>query len=52
VIVKILIESGELDRVPPNPDAKLESPAAQHIKRRGLRRHQISLTLRQDQHLG
>ena len=50
-VVKILVEPGELDLVPTDPDAEPEAPARQHVETRGLLGDEHGLALRQDQHL-
>ncbi len=51
-VAEILVEAGELDRVPADPDPEPEAPAAQHVERGGLLGDEHGLALRQDQHLG
>ena len=51
-IVEILVEPGELDLVPADPDAEPEPAAAQHIERSRLLGDENGLALRQDQHAG
>ena len=50
--MEILVEPGELDLVPADPDPEPETPAAQHIEAGRLLGDQRGLALRQDQHLG
>ena len=51
-VVKILVEPGELDLVPADPDAEPEPPAAQHVETGRLLGDEHGLALRQDQHAG
>ena len=51
-IVEILVEAGELDRVPADPDAEPEPAAAQNIERGRLFGDENGLALRQDQDAG
>jgi hypothetical protein len=51
-VAEILVEAGELDRVPTDPDPEPEAPAAQHVQRGGLLGDDHGLALCQDQHLG
>ena len=51
-VAEILVEAGELDRVPADPDPEPEASAAQHVERGGLLGDEHGLALRQDQHLG
>jgi len=51
-VVEILVEAGELDLVPADPDAEAEPAAAQHIERGRLLCDENGLALRQDQHAG
>jgi hypothetical protein len=48
-VSEILIETDELDLVPPDANAQPEPPLAQHIQTRCLFRDQRSLALRHDQ---
>ena len=50
-VVEILVEPGELDLVPTDPDAEPEPPARQHIETGGLLGDEHGLALCQDQHL-
>ena len=50
-IVEILVETDELDLVPPDPDPEPEPAAAQYVERGRLLRDQRRLALRQDQYL-
>src|SRR5205823_2064123 len=50
-IVKILVEAGEFDLVPADPDAEPEAPARQDIEACRLLRDERGLALRQDQYL-
>ena len=50
-IVKILVEAGEFDLVPADPDTEPEPPARQYIEACRLLRDERGLALRQDQHL-
>jgi hypothetical protein len=49
-IVKILVEPGELDLVPADPDPEPESSAAQRVETGRLLRNEDGLPLRQNQH--
>ena len=51
-VVEVLVEPGELDLVPADPDAKPEPAAAQHVETSGLFGDEHGLALRQDQHTG
>jgi len=46
--VKILVEPGELDLVPPDPDAEPEPPARQDVETGRLLGNEHGLPLRQD----
>src|SRR5205085_1250321 len=51
-VVEILVEPGEFDLVPTDPDAEAETAAAQDIERGGLLGDERGLALRQDQDAG
>src|SRR6266436_2970478 len=51
-VVEILVEPGELDLVPADPDAEPEPAAAQHVETGRLFRYEDGLALRQNQNAG
>src|SRR5215469_4933440 len=51
-VVEVLVEAGELDLVPADPDAEPEPAGAQHVETGRLFRDEHGLALREDQYPG